>query len=314
MSNSCLPEPIGLGYESQLCATRALKDGRLSVEVMEPNDPASYNRGVRFSPAANVLRANFDGREFLFSPVEHDPFSENGGLAMEFDLMTPEEPPGFAEAEDGGGFLKLGVGVLKKVGMKYSFWAQYEMIAPAETYVKWGTSEAFFTQMCDGVNGYSYHLDSTVRVRENIVEINYKLVNTGTKSFITEQYAHNYFCFDGLPVGPGYSVEFPYDYKAGGLQAEQKQEGSKIRFLRGIPCAVNIDVRPPLGYNGLNTLLVSHSNGMKADVKTSVPGPRTAIHASEKYLCPEQFVRFFLLTGESKEWSRIYEFGVSAIH
>ena len=78
-------------------AARVLKNDFLQAEVMEPNDPGRYFRGVRFSPVADILRVVMAGKDFLFSPGAHDPLTDNCGLRMEFDLGTgPTAPPGFA--------------------------------------------------------------------------------------------------------------------------------------------------------------------------------------------------------------------------
>lgn len=290
-------------------AAHVLGSGRLQVEVMDPNAPDRYTRGVRFSPVANVLRATLDGNEFLFNPVAHDPLTESCGLANEFDLATPESPPGFQEAAIGGGFVKVGVGILRKSDAKYSFWARQELIRPAATTVTWGQDRADFEQACEGINGYAYRLTARVKVTGDKVLITFRLKNTGTKPFVTQHYNHNYFCFDGKPVGPGYTLEFPYDFKATGLQPEQSQCKRILFFRKTIPLAVNIDVKPPADYPGANMIMARHTgNGMSVRVETSVPSLRTAVHASQNYLCPEQFVVLKLKPGETREWTRSYEF------
>ncbi len=227
--------------------SRVLQSSDLVVEVMEPDHPERYNRGTRFTPVAAVLRVSMKDDQFLSNPVEHNPLKEHGGLAAEFDLVTPGGPPGYAEAKDGEGFIKVGVGVLKKTGGQYGFWKEYEVLQAAETTVKWGPAEADFHQTCPEVNGYAYELWAKVKVDGKVVAVEWTLANTGKKPFETHHYAHNYFSFNNLPVGPDYSLSFPYDFKATGLKEEQEQDGKEIRFVAEIPKAMNIVLTPASG-------------------------------------------------------------------
>ena len=296
-----------------LTATHSLTSETLSVQVMDPTDPQRYNRGVRFSPVANVLRACVDGKQFLFSPTDHDPAKENGGLAMEFDITTTgNPPPGYGETAMGDGFLKIGVGVLRKDVEQYNFFRPYEPIQLARTTAAWSRDTARFEQDSPGVNGYAYKLAADVSAKANTVEIRCLLTNTGHKPFSTEQYAHNYFLFDGAPVGPNYLLEFPFDYEVTGLQPDQQKKGRIIDFAKPFSPevkAVNAVVTPPAGYQGPNALTVSNpARGMKICASASLPIERIAVHVTPVYLCPEMFVRISLQPGESREWVRGYEF------
>lgn len=289
-------------------AARVLRNGVLTLEVMEPNAPDRYHRGTRFAPLANVLRAVRGGRDFLFSPVVHDPATQNCGLAMEFDNTTEGGPPGFAEAAVGEGFVKIGVGVLRKTAAEYRFSKPYPMIEPAVTTVTWGGDRADFAQLCGGINGYAYKLSAQVRLQASSIVICCRLANTGTKAFRTEQYAHNYFSFAGAPVGPAYVVLFPYELDATGMAVGPLCEGRCIRYATTLNHPLNITVPMPQSYVGPNTVTVRHAgNGQQITATTSMPGPRTFLHASADYLCPEQFIRICLKPGETVEWTRQYD-------
>ena len=115
-------------------AAKLLKSETLTVEVMETNSPDRYNRGVSFANLAAVLSVRMGKHEFLFNPLEHDPLFEHAGLPSEFDLFGC--PPGFKDAKIGDGFVKIGVGILKKSDENYSFWTQHELVKAAETVVQ----------------------------------------------------------------------------------------------------------------------------------------------------------------------------------
>jgi hypothetical protein len=293
-------------------AAHLLRSDLLQVEIMDPSDAGRYNRGARFCSLANVLRVTMRGHDYLFSPVEHDPLTENCGLCSEFDIGTATQPPGFVEASEGQGFLKIGVGVLRKDVADYDFFRPYEIIVPAQTSAKWGDHAAQFEQSCAGVNGYAYRLQAAITVEDNVLEMQYTLTNSGQKPLVTEQYAHNFFCFDDTMIGPDYAVRFPYDFTVTGLLPEQEKKGREIDFMKSFPSqvqAVNLNVLPSANNQGPNEVAVlDRACGMSILASVSRPSLRIAIHASPRYVCPEQFVLINLQPSESQQWVRRYEF------
>lgn len=290
---------------------RVIRGDRLTVEIMDPGHPDRYHRGERFSPVANVLRVRMDGVDFLHAPEQgHDPFGENGGLAMEFD-NAKFGPPGFLEARMGEGFVKVGVGVLRKADELYHYGRRQEVIEPALTTVDWRDDGADFRQTCAGTNGYAYKLGAIVRIGGNALEIVYRLVNTGTKRFATRQYAHNYFKLGLARMDGGLEVEFPFDFDPVGLDEGQgqRQEGRTLLFPPQRAEFSNVTVPILYHYWGENALLARHRPTGRAIVAaTSLLGPHVFVHLRPDYVSPEQFVVLRLLPGESAEWRRRYVF------
>lgn len=302
--------------ESRPDAVHTLKTDRMQVEVMDPLDLECYYRGIRFSPVANVLKVTMDGKEFLFCPTDHDPLQQNAGLAMEFDLAGTEfAPQGFAEASEDGGFLKIGVGVLKKSGDEYKFWLPFEVLERAKTDVKWETDRAIFRQTCKGASGYAYALDAEVVAAGNVVTITYKLNNTGTRTFTTEQYAHNFFQFDGHATGPDYEIEFPYDFDATIPKPVIEKHERTLRLIGEISLkmkAAEARVFAKDDSRKTDSVVVKNTKaGMDIRASMSLPAERVIVHAGREYVCPEQFVKISLKPGESRQWVRTYEFNIN---
>jgi hypothetical protein len=291
---------------------RVLSSGDFKVEVMDPAARHPYYQGNRFSPVANVLRATLHGHDFLFSPVIHDPAKENAGLAMEFDLKQWPNggPPGFSEALEGELFLKVGVGCLRKTGDDYAFYKPYKTERSAQTHANWKSDQASFQQTCQGISGYGYLLDASVIVRKQTLEIDYRLKNTGSKAFATEQYAHNFFCFDNLPVGPDYELEVSSDFVM--TQGERLQrEGHRLRLPPFVDhkMAINATLTLESKPSSAETIVVWNSEKkMRVAASVSSPTSRVALHITSRYLCPEQFVQLKLNPGETAAWSRRYQF------
>lgn len=297
-----------LADEPPLPATRILRSQELTVEVMDPASPDRYYRAERFSPVATVLRVRLRGVDYLYAPAEHDPLSDNGGLAMEFD-NAKYGPPGFVGAHIGEGFIKVGVGVLRKADELYHYGKRQQIIEPAATTVVWGTDRADFHQVCHGVNGYAYELDASIKTEGRSVTVTYRLRNTGTKTFATRHYTHNFFSLGQSVIGKGFEVEFPFDFDPVGEFTTWHQDKRTIIMDRPVDEYANITVPILYHYLGPNSLVVRHRpSGREIIVTTSIPGPFNFIHVRPGYLSPEQFVILKLAPDETAEWSRRYDF------
>lgn len=306
----------GLAAEPPLSGTRLLQKGATRAWVMDPADPQRYNRGLRFSPLAAVLQVEHQGSSYLYAPAEHDPLHDHAGLAAEFDLCVPggpasDLPPGYANAKVGEGFLKVGVGVLRRDAKTYNLFQQPEVLALAETRVEWQEDRAEFQQLCQdlGARGYGYELTAAVTVQEGRVSVEWSLRNIGAQPFTTRHYSHNFTRFGNLDSVIGYELEFPYAIHPSGLEAGQEWSGKLIRFTGPIPTWINALIPYASGYEGENSVILRHRGARQQVVfHTSQQGPHTAIHARTNYIAPEQFIELHLPPGETRQWTRTYEF------
>lgn len=297
-------------------AERTLANGVIKVRVMDPVHPERFNRGVRFTPLAAVLGVSRDGVEYLYSPENHDPRHDHAGLAAEFDLCVPggpasDFPSGYAEAGVGEGFLKIGVGALKKSARPYNFFQTPELLEPAETTVAWTEDGARYRQDFSGAAtpGHAYRLEAVLSLDGPSVVVEWRLANTGAKSIVTRHYTHNFFRIGNKDTDSGHELSFPYDFEASGLESGQVQEGRTIRFTGPIPRWINAVVSWPEGRAGPNTLTLRHPGARRSiTCETSLPGLRTDIHARSAYIAPEQFIEITALPGETRIWTRRYTF------
>lgn len=311
---SLLAVPVFAGTAAE--SERTLTNGVITVRVMDPGHPERFNRGVRFTPLAAVLGVSRDGVDYLYAPDKHDPLHDHAGLAAEFDLCIPggpasDFPSGYAEAATGAGFLKIGVGALKKSGRPYNFFLSPELLECARTTVAWSADGARFRQDFAGETtpGYAYRLEADLSLDGPRVVVEWRLANTGQKPIVTRHYTHNFFRIGNHDVDSGYELSFPYDFKAAGLESGQSQDGRDIRFTGAIPRWINAVVPWPAGYSGPNIFTLRHAAARRSIVcETSHPGLRTDIHARTAYIAPEQFIEIAAGPGETRTWQRRYTF------
>ncbi|MBN1508135.1 MAG: hypothetical protein JW955_14890 [Sedimentisphaerales bacterium] len=313
--------------------TRLLRSGNLVVEVGDPDSPeCRWNEGLRFSPVANVLRAQLDEREFLYSPVDGGALSYLGGLPMEFDIgqeAFQPDPPGYNEGMTGDPFLKIGVGILRRDGGAYSFSASYPVVELARTTVTWGTDRARFVQTLAGnAKGYSCRLEEDLIVKNDRIIMSYLLRNTGTRRFTTEQYLHNFVCFSGRSVGPNVKVSFPYDFTASPDVARWAPSGrvrsvrpvaqpdvvrvaNAIVYMNKISSVPKIWIYKPLEYTGPDLCAAEHTDTeQRLIIEASIPAAYVGIWTTDYQVSPERFLQISLAPGDEAKFTRTYTFRI----
>ena len=315
--------------------TRILQSGNMVVEVGDPDSPdCRWNQGLRFSPVANIIQVTLNGLEFCYSPVNGGSLSYLGGLPMEFDIGQEPfqpDPPGYNEGSNGSPFLKIGVGILRRNSSAYNFSSNYPVVELAQTTTTWQRDRAHFDQTLSGTaDGYSCRLEQDVIVKNNSIILNYVLTNTGSKSFTTEQYLHNFLTFSYRNVGPDYRVYFPYNMVASPqLQLWQPpvfgQIGRTPGFIDSNPPMVSLEnmvlytktissvpktwIYKPDDYLGPDTVAVEQTNlGRRIIIDSSIRSAYIGIWTTSYQVSPEQFLIITIAPGESAEFTRTYKF------
>lgn len=301
---------LSAAEEPHAQASRVLKNGELEIELMDPNSTERYNRGVRFTPVAAIIRASVAKKDFLYGPATHDPLTTAAGLLAEFDLQSP---PGFDETKMGEGYLKIGVGVLKKDAREYNFWTQHELLKAAKTEVKWEDDKVEFKQSCGlDSNRYAYELKAIVSLKGKELSVVWSLKNTGSEKFETQQYTHNSIHFSDEKIGSSYVLAFPNEFQCKQLDPfslKIEQRGKELHFLDPLEKAGNLSIDIPQNEHGSNELTVrNEKSGQRITCAVSIPCSQVRVHAAPEYLCPEQFVKLSIEPEKSVEWTRTYRF------
>ncbi|MCX5643681.1 MAG: hypothetical protein NTZ17_03200 [Phycisphaerae bacterium] len=313
--------------------TRLLQSGGLVVEVGDPeSSECLWNKGLRFSLVANVLRAQLHGQDFLYSPVGGGALTYLGGLPMEFDIgqeAFQPDPPGYNEGKSGDPFLKIGVGILRRDGSAYNFSTSYPVVEQAHTTVTWQQDRAHFAQTLAGsANGYSCSLEEDVIVKNDRLILNYLLRNTGSKAFTTEQYLHDFLCFSGRSVGPNVRLSFPYDFTTSPAVSPWQapaairsivaaanpvvvRVANMIEFMDKATSVPKIWVYKPQDYAGPELCAIEHAETLqRVCIETSIPAAYVGIWTTDYQVSPEQFLQVTLAPGAETRFTRTYTFRI----
>jgi hypothetical protein len=179
-------------------------------------------------------------------------------------------------------------------------------------------------------DGYSCRLEVDVIAKNDTVIINYILTNTGSKTFTTEQYLHNFLTFSQTSVGPDYRVYFPYDITASPLLTLWQppvfgQVGRTPGFIDTNPPMVGLEnmvlytktissvpktwIYKPDDYLGPDTIAVEQTNlGRRVIIDSSLRSAYVGIWITNYQVSPEQFLIITLAPGEEAEFTRTYKF------
>src|SRR5215469_3962979 len=136
-----------------------IANGELDVRLPLPDAANGFYRGIRFDPSGAILSLTFRGHTFYglwFDSVDptvgdfvyrDDKIVAGPNSAMSGPVEEFQRPIGFDEAKPGDTFLKIGVGLLRRIDdQKYSFQKQYDVVDRGTWKVDHNKDSITFTQ------------------------------------------------------------------------------------------------------------------------------------------------------------------------
>lgn len=210
-----------------------LSNGVLKLAIDLPDSERGFYRGTRFDWSGVIASLEYAGYryygpwfsktdptviDFVYrdSDIVAGPCSAITGPVEEFSWEG--KALGYDEAKQGGTFLKIGVGVLRKPNEeKYNPYKLYDIVDHGKWSVKTESDRAEFTQeVHDPASGYGYRYTKVVRLVNGKPEmvLEHTLVNIGSRPIQTSVYDHNFLVLDGQPPNPDFSIKFPFPLKA----------------------------------------------------------------------------------------------------
>jgi len=187
----------------------------VKMKLYLPDTEKGYYRGTRFEWSGIIPSLKYKGHQYFGEwKSTHDPFFHE-------DLSGPVEGSinaglGYNEAEPGGKFIRIGVGILEKPDeQEYQWNHTYKVL----DYGKWtfdkGKDWIEFRHEVESEMGWGYLYIKRIDLKKNEpgFTITHILKNTGSKPIETDQFNHNFFVMDGQLTGPDFIVSFPFTVK-----------------------------------------------------------------------------------------------------
>jgi hypothetical protein len=299
-----------------------LQHGKLKALVYTSDAQAGHYRGTRFDWSGMIGRLEYDGHLFWDEwNASEDATGDHDnavGPALEFGMNSPL---GFDEAKPGDGFIKIGVGVLKKPddGKPYFFRQQYDILDPATKShrVAGNGAVAIETVSAAEAGGYGYVLNKQISIageEHNTLVIACELKNTGTKPIVTDVYNHNFFRPGGRGFEPPIQVMFDQPLqldpkaKLGGA-VEQNPAGDTFTVTK--PLAKN--VWAPLTQHPdrpVSRTFTLTKGKLRMTVSHDFTPAKYVLYGLPEFIAVEPFMDIKLEPGKSISWTYTYRFSV----
>lgn len=295
-----------------------LANKHAAVLVMRPNEQATFNRASRFDRAGMVVVARTATGHTYFGPIvphqKHDPQVDDhvAGTAGEFGMRSPL---GYEQSDAGQGFVKIGVGTLRRVDDKpYFFREDYQLVGAGRWRMEADDDCVTMTHTLEGPRGWGYVYRTQVRLLGNRpgFVIERRLTNIGKRPIVTDYYSHNFFVLDERAVSPAYELTLlPEHEVAKGRTVAPwiRFEGDRLRLTQELPRGKALFL--PLRYDTTPSqpwrVKLTQGSGATVTLHHQPAPDRVVIYVKRPYLSVEPFIDIKIKPDESHTWVARYE-------
>ena len=308
-----------------------ISNGKLRVKLYLPDPKNGYYRGTRFDWSGVIASLEYDGHNYYgpwfdrIDPAVHDyvfkgtevvagAASAISGPVEEF--QTNDAALGWGEAKAGGTFIKIGVGVLRKVGASYDAYTLYEIVDPGKRTVKLHSDSVEFTQeLTDPSSGYGYVYRKIVRLKEGKPEmvLEHSLKNIGRRTIHSTVYNHNFLVLDKQPPGPDFSISVPFQIHPTQPSDERlaKAQENRIVFAKALEDEEWVEI-PFRGFGDTPKDYDIRIENPKVGAGMRIQGDRPLSFVNfwsmRNVLAMEPFIAMTIDPGQEFTWNTHYEY------
>jgi hypothetical protein len=288
-----------------------ISNGIISAYLYLPNTKSGYYRAVRFDWAGIIPNLTCNGHSYYGQWFKnYDPLKDDAveGPAESFD------PLGYNQAEVGGSFVKIGVGVLTKPDDSvYKFSRLYSIANPGKWNVQVKKDEVIFNHTLKD-SAYSYSYEKIVKLVKNkpILELSHTLKNTGNTTIETSVFDHNFLVMDNQPTGTGFDITFPFDLSeiANRKPDYVKLQGNRLIYLKNLDkkFVSFIDLTNGKGADSYDLKIENHNTGAAVRITADRPIEKMVYWSADKTICPEPYIKIKIDPGQQFSWTIRYEY------
>ncbi len=295
-----------------------ISNGQIEMRLYVPAGDRSSYQGTRFDWSGIIYSLRYGGHEFTgrWYP-KHDPKIHDALTGPVEEFLAPgESAHGYAEAQPGATFVRIGVGAVRKPAGEtaYQRFQTYEIVDPGTRKFQQSGDSATFEHELKHESGYGYRYTKTVRLAKGKPEftLEHVLRNTGTRVIETDQYNHNFFVIDDTPTGPGVSVVFPFEPKAvRDLEGKAEIRGHALQFLRelnpgGESVSTEIEGFGP-GAKDYDFRIENRKAGAGVRIRGDQPLSKIFFWSIRTVACPEPYIHLRVEPGQEVRWTITYD-------
>ncbi|HLJ17495.1 MAG TPA: hypothetical protein VKV15_23560 [Bryobacteraceae bacterium] len=293
-----------------------ISNGLVHAKLYLPDAERGSYRGTRFDWSGIVSSLQYDGHEYFGQWYEHhDPKIHDAITGPVEEFKTNDAGLGYAEAQPGGTFIRIGVGVVRKPEEKaYRAFGTYEIVDPGQRTVRKGRNWIEFGHRLASDDGYAYVYRKTLRLTKGKPQlvIEHSLKNTGRKVIETALYDHNFFVIDREVVGPGIAVRFPFVPKpVAELKNGGEIRGQEITYSRELQKGESV-FSEMQGFddsaNDYDIRIENRNSGAGVRITGDHPLAKVVFWSIRTVACPEPYIKLRIEPGHESKWRIVYDF------
>jgi len=306
-----------------------ISNGQVTAKVYLPDAKNGYYRSTRFDWSGAVYNLKYKDHDFygvwydrvdpkVINWVYRGPDIVSGPCSALYGPVDEFATPlGWDEAQNGGTFIKLGVGVLRKAGeATYNRYVPYEVLDPGKRSVKKGKDSIEFTQeLSDPATGYGYLYRKTVRLEKGKPEmtIEHSLRNTGKRPIESSVYNHNFMVMDKQGPGPDSTFKVPFDIQVSRPPNKDLAEVRGNQVVYAKPLSGEDQVAIPIqgfGDTAKDSEIVIENKKAGTGVKISGDRPlvRSLLWSIRTVLAIEPYVAISVQPGAEFTWKNTLDY------
>ena len=290
--------------------SKVISNDQVKMKIYLPDPEKGLYRATRFDWSGVIGSVKYKGHEYFgYWKDTHDPLYHEDLTGPVEGLVEPAL--GYAEANPGEGFIRIGVGILEKEDEpEYEMFATYKIMDYGEWKVDSGKDWITFIHKIETDFGYGYIYKKTIKLKENGFLIKHQLQNTGEKTIETDQFNHNFFMIDGDRSGTAFQLSFPFAISSeDDMKGYLKIDNKDLNFIKDIEDGNHVF----LVLQGYGSNVAEHHVTVKnrktgAGVTFAVDKPlhRMVFWACATTLSPENFIWISVEPGEEECWTSEY--------
>ncbi len=293
-----------------------ISNGVVKAVIYLPDSTRGYYRSTRFDWSGVIGCLSANGHTY-FGPwfPRYDPLL-NDSISGPVEEFKPEEGAiGYNAAEAGDLFVKVGVGVLRRVDDKpYSSYFTYPIV-DSGTWKSHATHTGVeFTQELKSPTGVAYTYRKQLELAKGAagLSLQHELTNRGTAPLEMDVYNHNFVVLDNTPTGPDTAVRFTF-------HPEPEHALPNGGVIRGNELTYTSELQPK---QTVNSVLTGYSDKVSdydftvENRRTHVGIRQTADHplshlnfwSIRTVVCPEGYIHLSIAPGQTARWTIRYTF------
>jgi hypothetical protein len=289
----------------------------ITAKLYLPDAEKGYYRGTRFDWSGVIYSLRTARHEYFgqWFP-KYDPRLHDAIMGPVEEFRSNGAGLGYEEAQAGGTFIRIGVGVVRKPDEpRYQSFKTYEMVDPGRWEIDAERDRIRFVHHLRDQTGYGYRYTKTIRLkgRTAVMVIEHSLRNTGKKRIETSQYNHNFFVIDGQPSGPDTVVRLLFELRPVRAFRDDLAEakGREIHYNRELQTGQSVFGE----FHGFGPTAADYDirvENRKAGAGVRITGDRpleTLIYWSIRTVfSPEPYIYLAVDPGREERWTYTYEF------